>query len=696
MKLYARILLFFFGIIVFQAVFTAALILGLISRNNQISAKEELHQESSRVFEAYNSWVRVLWKSSVELIENLSEKQENTDNSDLRNKLAKTAYIESFLKDTGIDSFIIHWEDGEWNYYQLLTGSYLPITDFDGFISNRVHPYISLKFKDSMIILTSSFNIGNTEIFFVKHVDREFYDYLIGHGHSKVLITGDEKNFSRIGDNHEKFNGLLNSLNITKPYQEVFDKDMGGESYNISFRLVSSRKLNGETIPVYLAVFISDTSYKIILSEIWKIVSMVSIVTGILMMFVALYFSGRITKPINSLIIAMNSIRSGNYNVAVSEKAHGEIRDLLEGFNEMAGSLVENMHEITFLKDYNETIIHSLRAAIIVVDNKLNVEMVNGYFRECFSIDSSLAGRPLDSINTQLIDNKVCDQVNNVFTENLDSWSEIKRYNGKVWEIKLYPLILSKNGIPEKCVIELDDISRKVELEEKIFQAEKLSSLSFLSVGIAHEINNPLSSILINVQNVLSGNISDDERASLEWIEHETRRIAGIIRELLDFARISETKQASADVNTCVADVVNLTKYGINNNSEINLKFTPAGKLPKAVISPDELKQIVLNLIQNSVHAVNGKGYILIKTEEKKDSIEITIKDNGCGIASENLRRIFDPFFTTKSGGEGTGLGLSIVYGIVKKYGGSIDVESRENEGTTVKLNLQTAGEENI
>ncbi len=241
---------------------------------------------------------------------------------------------------------------------------------------------------------------------------------------------------------------------------------------------------------------------------------------------------------------------------------------------------------------------------------------------------------------------------------------------------------------PGRCVIELNDISRKVELEEKILQAEKLSSLSFLTAGIAHEINNPLSSILSNVQNLQSGIVPKENKISLNWIEQETQRIARIVRELLDFSRETRADNTVTDVNECLEDILRLTRYGRKPNTGLTITFNRAEDLPRALISPDELKQVVLNLVQNAVHAVNSRGNITVTTSLEKNQIEIAVEDNGCGIAPDVLGQIFDPFFTTKTNGEGTGLGLSIVYGIMGKNKGRIDVKSQEGLGTTITLTL--------
>ncbi len=228
-----------------------------------------------------------------------------------------------------------------------------------------------------------------------------------------------------------------------------------------------------------------------------------------------------------------------------------------------------------------------------------------------------------------------------------------------------------------------------MELEEKIFQAEKLTSLSFLSAGIAHEINNPLSTILSNTQHMLTRDLNDDDKDSLKWIEQETNRIAAIIRELLDFSHIPGTAIIETDVNECLTDVIRLVRYGLNSAEGVTITLKTGQAVPSAAVPPDELKQLILNLVQNAVHAVDGCGSIHVETSQYDDGyVSLTVSDDGPGIPDQTLPRIFDPFFTTKPDGIGTGLGLSIVYGIVKKAGGDIDVDSGVDSGTTFRLRL--------
>ncbi len=698
MKLYARTLLFFLGVIGFQAFLTAGLIIGLVSRDSQADARRELREESSQVYANYGSWIRILWKSAVFLDSDPEVSRLLADAVDYSGQIRMRDGIRDQLKDTGIDSFVIRNNAAAWLDYQVLEDAYPKIRDFSLLHSSRNHPYVSLKYIEDAVYLTATVELdGGTELFLLKHLDEDFYNHLSNGERSAVFVSRDKAGLAAVAESSSGFSEVLRYRSDTAPYREFFDYDTGRGHFNFSLQVLTVLEGGDTNEHLYLAVFLSDEPFRRLLLNIARIVLLVSGVTVLITAFLALYSSGRISVPINRLIEAMGRIRSGEYDVAVPDNALGEVRNLLKGFNEMALHLKEdrltmdaNFREITFLKEYNETIIHSMRAGILVVDANLRIEMVNGFFLESFPQQvSPLNGVSLKQLELPVVDAAVYRSARQIASGALENWHKTKRSDSGVWDLKLYPLAQVAGKASGKCVIELDDISRKIELEEKILQAEKLSSLSFLSAGIAHEINNPLASILTNVQNLQYAELSGEHCSSLLWIEQETRRIARIIKDLLDFAHTDAAGELDTDVNATFADVVRLTRYGMSPDSDIQIELLDSGELPRVNIPPNELKQVILNLLRNSIHALGNSGRVRIKAYLKKPkTVAIEVEDNGTGIAPEVLGRIFDPFFTTKADGGGTGLGLSVVYGIMSKNGGKVDVKSRLNKGTTITLTV--------
>jgi len=221
------------------------------------------------------------------------------------------------------------------------------------------------------------------------------------------------------------------------------------------------------------------------------------------------------------------------------------------------------------------------------------------------------------------------------------------------------------------------------ETQLQISQSEKLASIGRLAAGIAHEINNPLTSIL-NFAHLLKQKKSNNEEdlKDLNIILHETNRVRKIVRELLDFARQSPTNKEWIDMNSILQQLVQLIKRQKEfRDIEIIENYTE--RLQPFLADKNQFQQIFLNLLLNAAEAITQTGSITIITTTTKDNIKITITDTGCGIKKEDINKIFDPFYTTKPAGKGTGLGLSVSYGILQQYAGIINCKSKEGEGTT-------------
>jgi len=233
-------------------------------------------------------------------------------------------------------------------------------------------------------------------------------------------------------------------------------------------------------------------------------------------------------------------------------------------------------------------------------------------------------------------------------------------------------------------------------LDRQLIQSQKLAAIGQLSSGIAHEINNPLAIIGQEVEWVchLLGNDAfrgiegiDDVNDSLREIVRQVERCGEITHKLLDFARKREPLIQPADVNRLIEDMVRLVELEARGK-RIRLGRQYAPDLPPVRTDPPLLRQVILNLINNAVQAVeeNGGSIMIGTSPAGPNGVRITVSDTGCGIPSEFLDKIFDPFFTTKSPGKGTGLGLSLCHGILTRLGAHIDVASTVGQGTTFTI----------
>lgn len=231
--------------------------------------------------------------------------------------------------------------------------------------------------------------------------------------------------------------------------------------------------------------------------------------------------------------------------------------------------------------------------------------------------------------------------------------------------------------------------------QQDIIRAEKLASVGRLAAGIAHEIGNPIAIVIGYLELLRQNDIEEeDKRDFITRTQSEINRINGIIRQLLDISRPSESEPKVVSVHDIILDVLNVFKFQpimSKIHSEIHLDAAQ----DQVMANPDQLRQIFLNLMMNAADAIaekhkEGGGEIRIDTEVISDSscLKITYSDNGAGISHDHLENIFDPFYTTKDPGKGTGLGLSVCFMIIESMGGNIRAFSQENKGTQMVIHL--------
>ena len=252
--------------------------------------------------------------------------------------------------------------------------------------------------------------------------------------------------------------------------------------------------------------------------------------------------------------------------------------------------------------------------------------------------------------------------------------------NKQYLSISCYPLV-EKDKL--KGVIELSkDITREIEIEKNMMQQEKLVSIGRLSAGVAHEINNPLTTILTSsmlIQEDLEEGTQMHEELTI--ISNEALRCRKIVKSLLDFARQSKSFKKPDDLNNVIKESLILTRKQAKFK-DVSLSASLAEKLPLVAIDKDKIQQTIINLTLNAVEATPPGGKIQLSSQylEEKKTVEIRISDTGEGIHVENLDKIFEPFFTTKK--NGTGLGLAITHGIIEQHDGTIQVKSTIGKGT--------------
>ena len=263
------------------------------------------------------------------------------------------------------------------------------------------------------------------------------------------------------------------------------------------------------------------------------------------------------------------------------------------------------------------------------------------------------------------------------------------------------------SGLPEPAALHVEalirDVSERKKLDDQsrdgryqLLQAEKMAALGQTISGVAHELNNPLATILSWAERLAERNVDDKTRQGLEVILAESERAARIVRNLLTFARKRQTTRAMVDLNQVVRETLALRAYE-QKVSNVQVVEALASGLPEVFADGHQIKQILLTLVINAEQAcigANGRGTIVVRTSHDSDrgSAVLEVNDDGPGIAEERQGRVFDPFFTTKEVGQGTGLGLTVAYAIVNEHSGRIWLKS-SGIGTSFFVELPVTGQ---
>jgi two-component system NtrC family sensor kinase len=256
--------------------------------------------------------------------------------------------------------------------------------------------------------------------------------------------------------------------------------------------------------------------------------------------------------------------------------------------------------------------------------------------------------------------------------------------------------LLDSEGKPAGVIISVRDVTTEKKLEQQIIQSERLAAMGQMIGGFAHELNNPLTSILGMAELLQESETSEGARKQLAVLHKEARRAAEIVQNLQYFARPPAPGRSQVNLNELVQRTVQMQAYPLRK-SNITVDFLPEPTIPAIVADPNQLMQVFLNLLLNAEQAIREsreKGTIRVRMGRKPESVWIVFQDDGPGIAAENLAHIFDPFFTTKRPGRGTGLGLSICKTVLREHGGNIEAASAPDGGAVFTLTLPVAAGE--
>ena len=484
-----------------------------------------------------------------------------------------------------------------------------------------------------------------------------------------------------------------------------------------------------------------------------------------------LFFYQNFLRPVHHLIkIAKELATSNNSQLRARKFNEDELGDLIDSFNEMINQIqlreeiivserdrvaiaLEQADDyalvtqatnkklefevqvrkrieakLTEFQQFLNSIINSMPSALIAVDDQLQITQWNQEATNISGTDSSDAIRSFAYDAFPLLSNH-SDWIRQVWTENRTrTLHNIELSTGekhRLFDITVYPL---RNTDSPSAVIRIDDVTEKIKMQEAIVQSDKVMSLGGMAAGMAHEINNPISAIIQNVQNIQrridpnllvnqtqakknqldlhAVNLYLKERKILSFLNHISQsglRASNLVANMLQFSRASSLSLQPCLIMEVLEKAINIAitddqLHDVKGNFELN--FDQDFQAPLATVMGvfTELEQVVLNLIKNAAYAINERRLSLNDIEEgiinihqciRGDQCIIAVSDNGIGMSASTKKHMFEPFFTTKEVGAGTGLGLSVSYFIISSHHkGQLQVESEFGLGTTFEISL--------
>jgi two-component system, NtrC family, sensor kinase len=349
------------------------------------------------------------------------------------------------------------------------------------------------------------------------------------------------------------------------------------------------------------------------------------------------------------------------------------------------------------------SLVESAEDFIFTVDKKGHFLSVNPFAASTFGKNpSDCIKMPLSSLFPPLAAEKMHHLSGQVFQEakSVRDNLEIVERDRRTWINANFMPLKDKKGRVGAVLCIARDITDQKNLESRLVNAEKLASLGTLAAGVAHEINNPIG-VILGFSDLL---LQDAPPESQEWedlktIERQGLHCKQIVENLLSFARHGKENTDHTDINECIEEVVKIVNHTLEMN-DIELDMNIAEHLPPVYGDFRQLQQVFLNLVNNATSAMPYGGKLVISgfMNETSDKVVVSLSDTGTGIPEKDISHIFEPFFTTKPEGEGTGLGLFVSYGIISRYGGTIECESQTDEisnhpGTTFTITFYPAPE---
>lgn len=490
---------------------------------------------------------------------------------------------------------------------------------------------------------------------------------LFGDSHEKSEISSSEGSMLEIVAPViiEKMGGSREEMTL----QEDLFSGTGGEKEIIGTSIValSTRKITDR--------FVSSAFQ-------WLAISLIVYIMGAWAMVVVIR---RFVRPVTELSEMAREAAGGNLDIQMNVRSADEAGELALSFNNMVRNLKAKLLEIDGQTREIENLLEGAMDGIFLIDGDGKIIKVNRMMCGALGYErNALLGRRLSELTHSLTD------------DDIKGWRGQEairtRLDFAARDGRAVPFEVNMTGVEYRKKHAIlgfaRDISERRKMEEQLVMTEKLTATGRLAAGMAHEVNNPLG-IIKNYLYTLKRAARGDSKItdSVDIMGEEIDRIAEIVRGLLEFSRKeSEGRTAPADLNSTMKKVLSLSKTSLEDQN-IRIEASLDDHLPLVEILPNQIEQVIFNLINNAADAMKGGGTLRLKTTARGSCVAIMVEDTGTGINEEHFKELFTPFFTTK-GEKGTGLGLSISYGIVKSHGGELTLENIASGGVRATVLL--------
>lgn len=508
-------------------------------------------------------------------------------------------------------------------------------------------------------------------------------EFFISNNDSKLWITDTNGNILLHTDESKNAMNILTDSSLTES-EKIFLTNALKEEQIYGLRIAVESE-NGDIVNKLVASKnISIGSTKLTLILISDVPPLLSQLTPILRGFVIAILL--LFTIIMAISYFWQKVKSSDIQQSIQKNMSGELEKMVEA----------RTVELNFVTRTIKDLIDSIPSALIVLDRQLNILLLNLSFYTVFSTRlANVTGRNITEVFSEEFHEKLQKIIKTKDPIiDLEMRKHIEGHGEKVLQVNVLHLL----GKRDRLLVVIDDITERKVLERQLIQAEKMSGLGTLMSGVAHEINNPLNAISGMSQIILSRHKDDETAEDAQQIQQYVKRVADIVKELSRYSRSPKVTDAiTTDIHAVIEGALGMVKHSRKMKTvQVDKSYTH--DLPGIKINVTELEQVFINLMTNSIDALEEKELKEGDSFKKKISVstslhggefvQIVMQDNGPGIPPENLKKVFDPFFSTKEQGKGTGLGLSISYKIIQRYGGIILVESQINVGTKFTIRL--------